>query len=80
MHGGICSVLAIFFKMNTLIQVQALDKAVWISHRSNPHVKRYAFNYSSSSYKQIVGKNGLINHGMATTPGEGKTRFKPVVK
>ena len=34
--------------------------------------KKYEYNYSPSSYRQVVGRTGLFSLSMATSVGEGK--------
>ena len=71
--GGACGVRLIVGEMDKITRFQIVDGAVCLSYSANKLMERYAYNYSLSSYGQIVEKTGIFNLGMATNLREGKT-------
>ena len=49
-----------------------LDEAVYISHSANTLGKVMNATILPSALDKILGQTGLFNHGIATSPGEGK--------
>ena len=58
--------------MDTVTQVQILDKIDNISHNTNTLGKGYESNYSTSSYGKIIGQTRFFSLGEAISLGEGK--------
>ena len=59
--------------MDTVIQVQILDKVICISYSANTLEKSmHPTIYSPFSYEQIMGQPVIFNLGMTTGLGEGK--------
>ena len=71
-YGGTCGVIVINLKNGDSDPSSNPDEDVCISHSTNILLERYVFNYSSFSYKKIVGQRELFNPGMAASLGEGK--------